>query len=534
MEIPEKTLKNPLSWTYWAGIGLGIIILALLLAGVSTGFSSVQGWVSFVFGLLLIALILRVSWRSLHNESLPRSLGILLLGAVLLRLAAGVLWFVSLPAGGYDTPEQNAGYVMTDAFRRDTLAWELAQSEITMAEVFSNYQSADQYGGLLFLNTLVYRMLGGDTHQALLMVTLTSAFSAMAVLFIWLFCKRVWDTEVAWLAAWALAVYPEAVLMGSSQLREAFTVTLVMVAVFGLIHYWQERTWVGPAWTLGALLLSLPLSAPVATFLVAILGLLALALSDWRALRQMKFWLVLGGLLVVTGTGVWLAWDRFAPEGVENPFGMIVWWLGESARWQAYYFERASGWLQTIFRSTPEWTHTPFLLGYGIVQPLLPAAIVAPAPTIWRGIAIWRALGWTALLSVLIYAVFKTIQQKDWRGIPFGLNLVVWFGIFVAAFRGGGDQWDNPRYRASFAGLQIALAAWAWVEQRRKPDPWLRRAIVGAGLFVGWFLMWYVGRYTEFYWPVKGLFQNIGLGFASVVLYLLWDWAGKKQDRNNL
>lgn len=524
---------KPINWKHWAGVGLGIIVLAILLAAVSTEFNSVQGWASFVIGLLIIALILRLVWRALDSESLPRSLAILVVGAALLRLAAGVLWFVSLPVDGYDTPEQNAGYIMTDAYNRDTLAYELAQSDTSLVDVFSSYQSADQYGGLLLLNTWVYRVIGSDTHQPLLMVTLTSVFSALAVVFIWMFCKRIWDEEVAWLAAWSLTIYPEAVLMGSSQMREAFSVTLVLAAVFGLIHYWQEHNWVGPAWTLGAVAFSLPLSAPVGIYMVAILGLLALSLSDWRVLRRIKFWLVLGGLVAVTSIAVWMAWDRFAPDGVENPFGMIVWWLGESARLQAYYFERASGWLQTIFGSTPEWTHTPFLLGYGIVQPLLPAAIFAPAPVIWRGIAIWRALGWTALLFVLIYAAYRALQQKKWRGLPIGLNLVVWFGIFVAAFRGGGDQWDNPRYRASFAGIQIALAAWAWVEHRRKPDPWLRKVLVVAGLFIGWFMIWYAGRYTIYFWPVRGLFQNIGLGLASVVLYLLWDWAGKNQDRNN-
>ena len=103
-----------------------------------------------------------------------------------------------------------------------------------------------------------------------------------------------------------------------------------------------------------------------------------------------------------------------------------------------------------------------------------------------------------------------------------GLSLVVWLGILIASYRGGGDQWDNPRYRAAFASLQIALLAWVWAAQRRRPDPWLGRALVASGLMIAWFVPWYLRRYLYLPWPVVDLFKTTGLGVASTLLYFIW------------
>jgi hypothetical protein len=165
------------------------------------------------------------------------------------------------------------------------------------------------------------------------------------------------------------------------------------------------------------------------------------------------------------------------------------------------------------------------LVLYGIVQPFLPAALidVTGAP-IWRLIAIWRAAGWTLLLPLLVYAPLRALRNGNMER---ALSLGVWLVILVASFRGGGDAWDNPRYRLTFAGLQLALAAWAWAEQRRVPDPWLRRVLVGAGLVLLWFVPWYLRRYVHFTWAVVDLFKLLGLGLASAVLYWIGDVAGE-------
>ena len=92
-------------------------------------------------------------------------------------------------------------------------------------------------------------------------------------------------------------------------------------------------------------------------------------------------------------------------------------------------------------------------------------------------------------------------------------------------------MWDNPRYRAMFAGPAIALAAWAWVQYRLTADAWLRRALVGIALVLAWFLPWYLMRYVYLPWPVTDEIKVLGLGIASALLYCIWDWARIKNGR---
>ena len=73
-----------------------------------------------------------------------------------------------------------------------------------------------------------------------------------------------------------------------------------------------------------------------------------------------------------------------------------------------------------------------------------------------------------------------------------GISILVWSGILMSSFRGGGDHWDNPRYRVSWIGLQAALAGWVWIAQRKGNSPWLRRILVGMGLMLIWWVPWYL------------------------------------------
>ncbi len=225
----------------------------------------------------------------------------------------------------------------------------------------------------------VYRYAGGPVQQPMLIVILCAAISALAVLFTWAFARRAWDHQVAAVAAWIVALYPEAVLLGSSQMREAFTIPLVMAAFYGLILLIQTHARSSLWWILGALVLCLPFSPPFAGLLLILLLLLGLILSPElrraRIWRQRRTWILLGGVVLLIGAGVWLSWGSFAPEGVSTPVGLVGWWVKKSADWQAHLTERASGLVQLIFERTPDWTHLPALLAYGFTQPFLPAAI---------------------------------------------------------------------------------------------------------------------------------------------------------------
>jgi hypothetical protein len=563
--------STPARWLIPLGAALALPLLALALAWVSSGFADFRGWWSFLALGLVGAGVLLLGWRLVREEAPPRWLAGLLLGAALLRLAAGVFWFVGLPVAGHGSPGEQKGYVMADAAARDEVAWELASSGKSLTRAMGNtvgYRKADQYGGLLFLSAAVYRYLGGGVHRPLLLVLLAAACSALTVLFGWAFARRAWGPKVAAVTAWGLALYPEAVLLGSSQMREAFLMPLAAAALYGLVrsasmppasmppasmphrqgdvdaaglHAAGSRSaginaahsWPGLAWVLASLLLILPFSPPAAALLVVLLALLALFFNGERVrrspLQNRRFWLVIALLALLALAGIWLTWRRFAPETISNPLTLVNWWLRESAELQAERARNASGWIQKVFDATPDWMEVPLLLAYGVVQPFLPAALgdIDTRP-IWYVISVWRSPGWALLLPFLIYAplrVLRPVGPIGGRRLAAGLCLVVWFGILAAALRGGSDVWDNPRYRVMWVVMQGALAAWVWVGWREYPDAWLRRAAVSVALVLAWFLPWYLRRYLGLEWPVVDLFKTLGLGLASAALFCFWDWA---------
>lgn len=542
-------VKNPPRRVVWFFSVLAIMVMALALTWVSSKFGAVnfQGWISYLVVLLVGTGILLGGWSVIQKtEFVPAWIGLLLVGATVLRLAAGVLWMIIIPLGGYDSPVEQAGYVMKDAYIRDMAAWKLARSGEPLWSAFTKYGKADQYGGMLMLSAGIYRYLGSETHQPLQIVIITAAFSSLSILFGWAYARSLWDERVAALTAWGLALYPDAVLLGSSQMREAFMITLTALTFYGLICYRLNHARSGMVWMFVGLMLSLAFSPPFTVLLLGALTLVALALDEWRLLRRKQLWLVLGGLALLAGLGVWLTWGHIAPQGVSNLWELVHWWMRKAAAYQSFLTQHASGWLQREFRHLPEWQHLPVLVIFGIVQPFLPATLVALGAPVWRGIAIWRAIGWTLLLLAICYASLRSLfqpvalrlpkditskKQKSTPTVMVTLMVVVWILIIMASLRGGGDQWDNPRYRAIFTCLQVAVAAWVIVEQQRSASPWLKRILIGAGFVLAWFLPWYIRRYTGFHWDVISVYKTIGLGLASATLYVIWDWARSTPDR---
>jgi hypothetical protein len=137
-------------------------------------------------------------------------------------------------------------------------------------------------------------------------------------------------------------------------------------------------------------------------------------------------------------------------------------------------------------------------------------------------------------LPFLILAPIVGWRRKGFLNPEMGLSIIVWAGIFISSFRGGGDHWDNPRYRVVWVGFQATLAAWVWVTQRRANSPWLRRVIIGMLLLLIWWIPWYLRRITNLIWPIQDVFLTLGLGVLSVLLYLVFDvWYENRRTGNN-
>lgn len=529
----------PQRWRWLLGGSGGVVALAFLLAALSNRFQNVEGWDNFLIALGSACLLLWGGWWVLRDETPPRWLGGLLVAAAVFRLSLGVLWFVSLPTIGFGSPAERSGYVMADAYNRDRAAWRAANSERPLVKLISGrvYRKVDQYGGLLLLSAAYYRVLDGNAHRPLLMIVLTAAFSSLAVIFVWGMGKIAFGEQVAALAAWLMALYPEAVLLGSSQMREAFLIPLVALSLYGLLRWQRDHQWQGATLCAIGLLLTYPFSPPSsALVLFTLLSVVAIG-GGGRLLRQKRVWAAILIIVILIALGIWYSWGGFAPQKYNNPLSLAVWWFRISAGLQTHLSIQDSGWMQKVARPLPQWARFTLMTFYGVSRPLLPAALIAQsASPFWQAISIWRAMGWTLLLPFLLAAPLlamrrsRAIEPSEWR-LVLALSLAVWVGILVASMRGGADLWDNPRYRAMLAAPQVLLAAWAWIGYRQRQETWIKHLAVALGLILLWFVPWYLRRYTAFLWPLSDFFLTLGLGLASAILYIGLVWWLRRRRR---
>ncbi len=471
--------------------------LSLLLAGL---FAFFEGG-NYLFAFLPTALIFFLGISALHAlwkwTGKPRPLLWILALALLLRLISAVTLYVYLPINGYpDSEQQQAGYVFFDAFRRDTAAYELSQSDASLFAAFSQKDHTDQYGGLLALSAGTYRYLSPDAHRPLL-VALIAAFAAtLGIPFFWMATKELGGEKLILPATWIFALYPESILMGSSQMREPFLISFVALALWGFTVWQKDREAKAAQFGLGGAFAGMLLISPaIALITLIIIVVYALTQNEKSSISLKHISIALIFLLF----SIFILSSALSTTklSANTPLGIIVEWLQRAIQWDVYQLERGSGWVQKLFDEIPPSIHIPFVTAYGMVQPVLPAAIIEPTTLIWKILGILRAAGWYLLTPFLLYGLIALPKADS----PLARRIWTWFGlanwtwIILASLRAGGDQWDNPRYRVIFLALQALFAAWAWVKYRERRDVWLPRILTVEVIFLAFFSHWYASRY---------------------------------------
>lgn len=497
-------------------------IVAMALASIQPG----SFWVGFIgfSGLLTVGFLgLKAAVRWAGGG---RTLGIMTALALGLRLAAGSAVFLILPVDGYNEPDDRAGYIFTDAHRRDDQAWELASSKTPIWAAFDRGYYTDQYGGLLAVSALTYKALSPDAHRPLLMLTLAALVAAMGVPVFFRTAGRLWEARLATTASWIFCVYPESVITGGAQMREPFLLTFIAVALYGFAEWLtrgSRRSWL---WMLIGLAGLLLVSPGVVLALLILLGV-------WGSMRSrdaragIPIWIA--AVVVFAAALVFFALSVRSTAGSGGtPLGMVARWFQDAVQWVIYELERGSGQVQNVFSKLFPAARFLFVMAYGVTQPLLPPAFLEPTTTTWHVIGVLRSAGWYLLLPLLAYAPFAIgrlpsgAERDVWRWLA-GFS---WLWIFLCSVRAGGDQWDNPRYRLIFFGIQALVAAWAWLRWRTDRDPWLPRILVSEALCLLFFGQWYVARYfligTHF--PIMVV---MGMCIAAVLVIMLggalWD-----------
>jgi hypothetical protein len=492
---------------------LGGVLFGALIAVLSPG-SFTQGWgaAAILFSGAIFALASAWQWAGGG-----RRLAVLVALAFLLRLVLGVGLSLALPRWGYFEPEQQAGYLFKDANYRDQQAWDLAVSNRPLWTSFSEEFATDQYGGLLALSAMIYRYMSPDAHRPFLILILGAFFAALGVPFLYVAARLRWPSRVAVITAWIYVLYPDAVFFASSQMREPFLVGLSAVTFWGVLAIQHHRRAAVLA-VIASLAGMAVISSRVAVAVGGFLGLLFLL--EYVVTQPGRRWKAAGWLALAVGLVLVLifSWEWF--RGSSGYDALVTW--------------RNSGQVTARIKEIGEQWVLPFVIVYGIAQPVLPAAIADTSIPLWHTIAIVRAAGWYALAPFLAYGLFFFWREADPRKRRFvlwlALAVVLWLAI--AAARGGGDTTDNPRYRSLFIPWMALLAAWSvdWAVAHR--DAWLWRWVAVEGIFLTFFTHWYIARYLRWwlripFWTMTGMIVALSL----VVLAGGWLWDRRRLRR---
>ncbi|NPV57549.1 MAG: hypothetical protein HPY76_12875 [Anaerolineae bacterium] len=498
------------------------LIGGLLIGAVVSALSPGSFWLGWLLAGVLSALgcfALVSAWQWAGGGKFLAWMVIL---ALLLRLGVGVSLSLLLPEHGYDTETQNAGYLFYDAYRRDLEAWDWAQSGASAWLSFTQEVAYDQYGGLLFISVLVYRYLSPDVHRPFLILLLGAFTTAAGIPFFLRALRGRFSERAARIATAILVFYPDAFYIGAAQMREPFLLGLSAIAFWGLMELKQNRRQALPA-LIASMVGMVIISSRIA---VAVAGLMALWYWLETLWQRSKAWRVAG--FVALGLGALAVavtqWD----------------WFSESARLDLFVTAMQSGRVQDALKNMGEAWRAPFMIVYGLAQPVLPAAIAEPTVPVWKVIAVARAAGWYALAPLILYGAFTAWFARDDknRRVLGWLAALLLLWIVISSVRAGGDQWDNPRYRLAYLPWLALLAGWGVDRALAKRDLWLVRWLLVEAIFVGFFTNWYFSRYFR-NWNRLPFWENVLwiLGLSAIVLAsgVLWDaiagWLRRRRGR---
>ncbi len=316
-------------------------------------------------------------------------------------------------------------------------------------------------------------------------------------------------------------------------MREPFLIAFISMVFWGAMN-WRTSRLPSAGWLTGGIV-GLVLFSPG----VAAVTIIAIAVLVWvrsRNLKTIRWWWYAGVAAIIPLTILLLS---LSVEGSLNQGGGITTlfdWFGFSMKWDIYLLERASGWIQNVFELLPPVLHVPFVIGYGMAQPLLPAEIADPAVWPMKVLGILRGLGWYAMAPFLVYSlrpILKT-EGKQERLAWLWLWIITWIWIILSAARAGGDQWDNPRYRSILVLFQALLLAMAIAWQRVTHDPWLGRVLAIEGVFLLFFGYWYAARYAHWNGGQVHVFVIIGTVFVLSCGILVGGWLMDRMEKRSL
>jgi len=164
----------------------------------------------------------------------------------------------------------------------------------------------------MFLSAAVYRHFDLNEARPLLITILAALTMTAGLAFLYDALRRRWSQKVALAAGWFYALYPEGILLGSSQMREPFLIGLFGIAFWALVT-WREKLRLKALVFAFAVTLSIVISAPFGAILAGVL--IAFWFVEWLTAQTSRRIRRAGLLALVAAgaAGVYAGWLWLKP-----------------------------------------------------------------------------------------------------------------------------------------------------------------------------------------------------------------------------
>ncbi|PKO07299.1 MAG: hypothetical protein CVU41_00955 [Chloroflexi bacterium HGW-Chloroflexi-3] len=457
-------------------------------------------WGTWLLTSIFFLLLINLYQKFGPTKFLTWAIGI----SLFLRLGLGLVTTENLLDWGYDQEPYQSGYLFKDAYSRDNQAWDLAISDQPIWAAFSNDFFTDQYGGLLALSSLIYRLFTPDAHFQINIIFFVTMINVIGILFLALGLREI-NKDFGFSTSSKIIIlifsfYPDAVLFSASQMREPLLLG-ISACLFWIVQKQEIKIWNRFAlFSLFSIFLLL-ISLKIGIFIIFSFFIWMLFQPYRKQIKILNSNIIILPVVVIVIIALFFSYN----------------WILEAGKWDAVLLERNSGFVQYIVSIIGSRYRLLFASLYGLFQPVLPAALIEPSKLFWKILNSLRAAGWYLLIPILMYGIVYFFREKE--KIKKFEYLFIWslsiFWIILSSIRAGGDMWDNPRYRLSFLLFIAYIVGIAFCHGWKTKDHWLTRFFIAELVFVLFFLQWYISRYT-------GLFENLPFFHMVFVLSIIF------------
>ena len=127
-----------------------------------------------------------------------------------------------------------------DAITFEHAAWRLAQEDFNW--ILENFNGDDARFKNFQFNSWVIAIPYSLFGRSVLMAKSMSLLAGMgSVLIGWLLAKKIWEDHVAKKVGWVIALFPSLVLYSVINMREAYIVFFILVALYGVVSWSQTN-----------------------------------------------------------------------------------------------------------------------------------------------------------------------------------------------------------------------------------------------------------------------------------------------------